>query len=86
MSLHPNFPASPYEPLIPAHRWFPADEALRSRRDHLLEAIQLRFRKRVPVELKKQIERTADMATLEAWFRAVFSAQSLADYRSAIGQ
>lgn len=30
MALHPNFPKSPYEPLIPAQRWFPADEMLRS--------------------------------------------------------
>ncbi|MBI2927054.1 MAG: DEAD/DEAH box helicase family protein [Verrucomicrobia bacterium] len=30
MSLHPDFPTSPYAPLIPAQRWFPADEALRS--------------------------------------------------------
>ncbi len=29
MALHPQFPASPYEPLLPAHRWFPADETLR---------------------------------------------------------
>ena len=30
MALHPNFPQSPYAPLIPDQRWFPADEALRS--------------------------------------------------------
>ena len=30
MSLHPEFPTSPYAPLVPEHRWFPADEALRS--------------------------------------------------------
>ncbi len=30
MSLHPDFPSSPYAPLIPAQRWFPADEALRN--------------------------------------------------------
>lgn len=30
MALHPSFPASPYESLIPEQRWFPADEALRS--------------------------------------------------------
>jgi type III restriction enzyme len=29
MGLHPHFPTSPYDPLIPAERWFPADEALR---------------------------------------------------------
>ncbi len=29
MALHPAFPASPYDPLLPEHRWFPADEALR---------------------------------------------------------
>ena len=30
MSLHPDFPTSPYSPLIPEQRWFPSDEALRS--------------------------------------------------------
>lgn len=30
MALHPSFPASPYDPLLPDHRWFPADEALRA--------------------------------------------------------
>lgn len=29
MALHPEFPSSPYEPLLPGHRWFPADEARR---------------------------------------------------------
>lgn len=28
MALHPYFPVAPYAPLIPAQRWFPADEAL----------------------------------------------------------
>src|SRR5262245_21204435 len=30
MALHPNFPQSPYEPLDPEQRWFPAAEELRS--------------------------------------------------------
>jgi len=30
MALHPEFPTSPYAPLVPSQRWFPADEALRS--------------------------------------------------------
>ena len=30
MALHPSFPASPYEIFDPAHRRFPADEALRA--------------------------------------------------------
>jgi len=30
VSLHPDFPSSPYAPLLPDQRWFPADEALRS--------------------------------------------------------
>jgi hypothetical protein len=25
MALHPEFPTSPYAPLIPEQRWFPAD-------------------------------------------------------------
>lgn len=36
MGLHPDFPSSPYAPLIPAHRWFPADEALRATAAHKL--------------------------------------------------
>ena len=30
MALHPHFPLSPYEPLLPEQRWFPAAEELRS--------------------------------------------------------
>jgi len=30
MALHPEFPESPYAPLIPSQRWFPADETLRT--------------------------------------------------------
>ena len=30
MALHPEFPRSPYAPLIPSQRWFPADDTLRS--------------------------------------------------------
>ena len=30
MGLHPSFPTSPYAPLLPEQRWFPADETLRS--------------------------------------------------------
>ena len=30
MALHSQLPRSPYAPLTPAHRWFPADEALRA--------------------------------------------------------
>ncbi len=30
MALHPNFPTSPYAPLIPEQRWFPADETMRA--------------------------------------------------------
>lgn len=29
MALHPSFPSSPYDPLVPDQRWFPADELLR---------------------------------------------------------
>ena len=30
MALHPDFPLSPYETLLPELRWFPAAEELRS--------------------------------------------------------
>ena len=31
MGLHPNFPTSPYAPLVPEQRWFPAAEELRNK-------------------------------------------------------
>jgi len=30
MSVHPHFPTSPYAPLLPEQRWFPADETKRT--------------------------------------------------------
>ncbi|TBR20767.1 type III restriction endonuclease subunit R [bacterium] len=48
MALHPEFPDSPYAPLIPDHRWFPADEALRSTAyDKLLPPLVANVRREV---------------------------------------
>lgn len=48
MALHPEFPASPYAPLIPEHRWFPADEALRSTAyERLLPPLVAKIRREV---------------------------------------
>jgi type III restriction enzyme len=48
MALHPQFPRSPYAPLDPAHRWFPADEALRaSSYERLLPPLVARIREEV---------------------------------------
>lgn len=48
MGLHPSFPVSPYDPLLPDHRWFPADEALRDTAyDKLLAPLVARIRKEV---------------------------------------
>lgn len=48
MSLHPQFPKSPYAPLISEQRWFPADEALRSTAyEKLLPPLVAKVRKEV---------------------------------------
>lgn len=48
MALHPEFPRSPYAPLLPDHRWFPADEALRSTaKEKLLPPLVARIREEV---------------------------------------
>lgn len=48
MSLHPNFPKSPYDILDPSIRWFPADESLRETTyDRLLPPLVSELRKRV---------------------------------------
>lgn len=48
MALHPQFPKSPYYPLLPSHRWFPADETLRaSSYDKLLPPLVAKIREEV---------------------------------------
>ena len=48
MSLHPQLPTSPYAPLLPEQRWFPADEALRSTAyDKLLPPLVAKVRQEV---------------------------------------
>src|SRR5256886_2668033 len=48
MALHPNFPTSPYAPLIPDQRWFPADEAMRATAyEKLLPPLVAKVRKEV---------------------------------------
>jgi type III restriction enzyme len=48
MSLHPDFPTSPYAPLIPSQRWFPADETLRGTAyEKLLPPLVAKIRKEV---------------------------------------
>lgn len=48
MALHPEFPRSPYVPLIPSQRWFPADEELRATTyDKLVPPLVAQIRKEV---------------------------------------
>jgi type III restriction enzyme len=48
MALHPEFPVSPYAPLLPSQRWFPADETLRSTAyDKLLPPLVAKIRQAV---------------------------------------
>jgi type III restriction enzyme len=48
MAIHPSFPSSPYAPLNPDYRWFPADEAFRdSSYEKLLPPLVHKIRKEV---------------------------------------
>ena len=48
MALHPNFPTSPYAPLVPEQRWFPADESMRATAyEKLLPPLVSKVRKEV---------------------------------------
>jgi len=48
MALHSEFPQSPFEPLNPDHRWFPADEAVReSAYETLLPPLVAKIRREV---------------------------------------
>ena len=48
MALHPDFPTSPYAPLFPEQRWFPADEALRDKSyDKLIPPLVAKLREEI---------------------------------------
>jgi len=71
MSLHPKFPSSPYEPLLPEHRWFPADEALRSTAyEKLLPPLVAKVRREVHDWRKKGYAGASPttVALLRWWF------------------
>ncbi len=71
MSLHPDFPASPYAPLIPEQRWFPADEIRRSTAyDKLLPPLVAKVRKEVHAWRAKEYSSASptSIALLKHWF------------------
>lgn len=73
MSLHPEFPSSPYAPLIPEQRWFPADEALRSTAyEKLLPPLVAKVRKEVYTWRNKGYPGASptSVALLRHWFEA----------------
>ena len=71
MALHPEFPASPYDPLLPDHRWFPADEALRENAyEKLLPPLVAKLRKEIHDWRRSSYEgaSTTTKALLTHWF------------------
>ncbi len=73
MSLHPQFPNSPYAPLLPEHRWFPADEALReSAYEKLLPPLVAKVRQEVFAWRGKGYAGASQtsVALLRHWFEA----------------
>ena len=78
MALHPEFPRSPYAPLDPAHRWFPADEALRaSAYERLLPPLVARIREEVAAWRAAGYAGASDTsrALLRWWFETDHIAQ-----------
>lgn len=71
MALHPNFPVSPYAPLIPEQRWFPADETMRATAyEKLLPPLVAKVRKEVHAWRNKGYPGASatSVALLKWWF------------------
>ncbi|MFZ4642877.1 MAG: DEAD/DEAH box helicase [Phycisphaerales bacterium] len=71
MALHPQFPSSPYAPLIPEQRWFPADEAMREKSyDKLLPPLVAKIREEVCAWRNKGYPGASptSVALLRHWF------------------
>ena len=70
MALHPNFPSSPYEILLPSERWFPAAEELRAAYEKLLPPLVAHIREEVAAWRDKDYQGASDTsrALLKWWF------------------
>ena len=70
MALHPDFPTSPYAPLIPEQRWFPADETLRAGYDKLIPPLVAKVRLEVHAWRNQGYPGTSatSAALLKWWF------------------
>ena len=71
MALHPEFPTSPYEPLVPSQRWFPADETFRSTAyEKLLPPLVAKIREEVYAWRQKGYPgaSTTSVTLLRWWF------------------
>jgi hypothetical protein len=71
MALHADLPRSPYAPLDPAHRWFPAHETLRaSSCERLLPPLVARIREQVKAWRDTGYAGTSDTSRtpLRWWF------------------
>lgn len=70
MALHTEFHKSPYVPLVPEHRWFPADETLRSTTyEKLLPPLVARIREQVHAWRQKgYVGASATSVSLLRWW------------------
>lgn len=86
MALHPRFPKSPYEELIPEYRWFPADETLREKGyEKLLPPLVANLRKKVKAWRDSGYRGASNtsVALLRYWFQETHYIQN---YGGVVGQ
>ncbi len=84
MAIHPAFPTSPYEPLNPEHRWFPADEDLRdSAYDKLVPPFVNKIRREVKTWRENQYEGASgtSKALLNWWFNRQHIREDLKEFQ-----
>ncbi|MBK6422343.1 MAG: DEAD/DEAH box helicase family protein [Gemmatimonadetes bacterium] len=88
MALHPSFPTSPYAPLLPEQRWFPADETLRTTAyDKLLPPLVAKVRQEVAAWRGKGYAGASatSVALLRWWFEETHMVEaadgSLSEFR-----
>ena len=85
MALHPDFPTSPYAPLIPEQRWFPADETMRAGYDKLIPPLVAKVRLEVHAWRNQGYPgaSSASAALLKWWFETEHLIENADGSRSA---
>ncbi len=85
MALHPEFPRSPYAPLVPSQRRFPADETLRQSFENEWQSFRTRQTRELDLQPAKHTYETPGRYTIAVKVIDIFGNDTMTLVPVAVG-